>query len=51
MVEGPAFHFLDAPVIRVTGADVPIPYSKLCEHVATPQANVVVDAVKKVLNK
>lgn len=50
MVEGPAFHFLDAPVIRVTGADVPMPYSKHCEHVATPQANVVVDAVKRVLN-
>jgi len=51
VVEGPAFHFLDAPVIRVTGADVPIPYSKHCEHVATPQASVVVDAVKRVLNK
>jgi pyruvate/2-oxoglutarate/acetoin dehydrogenase E1 component len=33
------------------GADVPMPYSKHCEAVATPQANVVVDAVKKVLNK
>ena len=42
---------LDAPVIRVTGADVPMPYSKQCEHMATPQANVVVDAVRKVLNK
>merc|ERR1712154_733787 len=51
VVEGPAFHMLDAPVIRVTGADVPMPYSKQCEHMATPQANVVVDAVRKVLNK
>jgi len=51
MVEGPAFHFLDAPVIRVTGADVPMPYSRHCEAVATPQADVVVDAVKRVLNK
>ena len=51
VVEGPAFHMLDAPVIRVTGADVPMPYSKQCEHVATPQADVVVDAVRKVLNK
>ena len=50
VVEGPAFHFLDAPVIRVTGADVPMPYAKACEHVATPQAEVVVNAVKKVLN-
>merc|ERR1719384_2724950 len=37
IVEGPAFHMLDAPVIRVTGADVPMPYSKPCEFVATPQ--------------
>lgn len=51
VVEGPAFHFLDAPVIRVTGADVPIPYAQKCESMATPQADVVVDAVKKVLNK
>merc|ERR1711899_182909 len=51
VIEGPAFHMLDAPVIRVTGADVPMPYSKQCEHMATPQANVVVDAVRKVLNK
>merc|ERR1712088_382132 len=51
VVEGPAFHMLDAPVIRVTGADVPMPSSKQCEHMATPQANVVVDAVRKVLNK
>jgi len=51
VVEGPSFHFLDAPVIRVTGADVPMPYSKQCEHMATPQAVVVVDAVKKVLNR
>jgi len=50
-VEGPAFHMLDAPVIRVTGADVPMPYSKQCEFVATPQPGVVVDAVRKVLNK
>ena len=51
IVEGPAFHMLDAPVIRVTGADVPMPYSKPCEFVATPQPGVVVDAVRKVLNK
>ena len=51
VVEGPAFHFLDAPVIRVTGADVPMPYSQKCEHMATPQADVVVEAVRKVLNK
>lgn len=51
IMEGPAFHFLDAPVIRVTGADVPMPYAKSCELECTPQAINVINAVKKVLNK
>nr|P86222.1 RecName: Full=Pyruvate dehydrogenase E1 component subunit beta, mitochondrial; Short=PDHE1-B [Mesocricetus auratus] len=28
IMEGPAFNFLDAPAVRVTGADVPMPYAK-----------------------
>ncbi len=51
MVEGPAFHCLDAPVVRVTGADVPIPYAKSCEYVATPHPEVIVAAVRKMLNR
>ena len=49
MVEGPAFHYLDAPVIRVTGADVPMPYTQSLEVAAVPQPPVIVDAVKRVL--
>ena len=37
--------------MRVTGADVPMPYAKSCEFNATPQSNTVVAAVKKVLNR
>merc|ERR1712212_1014579 len=51
VVEGPAFHYLDAPIIRVAGADVPMPYAKSLEMRATPQAEDVVKAVKKVLNR
>lgn len=51
VVEGPAFHYLDAPIIRVAGADVPMPYAKSLEVRATPQADDVVKAVKKVLNR
>lgn len=51
IVEGPAFHYLDAPVIRVAGADVPMPYAKSLEARATPQPEDVVKAVKKVLNR
>jgi len=51
VIEGPAFHYLDAPVIRCAGADVPMPYAKSLEMKATPQAEDVVRAVKKVLNR
>lgn len=47
---GPVFDYLDAPVIRVTGADVPMPYAKSLEANALPQAQDIVLAVKKVLN-
>lgn len=47
---GPAFDYLDAPVVRVTGADVPMPYAKTLEGAAIPRAEDVVLAVKKVLN-
>jgi len=51
VIEGPAFHYLDAPIIRVAGADVPMPYAVSLEKLATPQAEDVAKAVKKVLNR
>ena len=51
VVEGPAFHYLDAPIVRVTGADVPMPYAKTLETNATPQPEHIVNAVKKMLNR
>ena len=47
---GEAFHYLDAPVIRVTGADIPTPYARCLEDVAFPQTDKIVHAIKKVLN-
>ena len=46
---GPAFHYLDSPVVRVTGVDVPMPYAKSLEMACVPQQHDVVKAVKKVL--
>lgn len=43
-----AFDYLDAPVVRVTGADVPIPYAFNLETLALPQVANVADAVRKV---
>ena len=47
---GQVFDYLDAPVIRVTGADVPMPYAKSLEAGALPRPQDVVMAVKKLLN-
>merc|ERR1712098_40167 len=49
--EGPAFHYLDAPVIRIAGADVLMPYALACESEATPQAHNIVKAAKRLLGK
>jgi len=43
-----AFDYLDAPPERVTGADVPMPYSKEIEDLAIPQSRNIVNAVKRV---
>lgn len=43
-----AFDHLDAPVVRVTGADVPMPYNKKLERAAKPNAQKIIDAVKHV---
>ena len=39
-----AFDHMDAPIQRVTGADVPMPYSKRLEQAAMPHAASVVEA-------
>ncbi len=43
------FDELDAPVIRVTQADVPMPYNRGLEKAAKPDPDTVVATVKKVL--
>lgn len=44
-----AFDSLDAPVERVTGADVPMPYARNLELLALPHERDIVDAVKRTL--
>ena len=43
------FDELDAPVERVTGEDVPMPYARNLELLATPHEEHVIRAVKKVM--
>jgi pyruvate dehydrogenase E1 component beta subunit len=44
LIQEQAFDHLDAPVQRVTGADVPMPYAKRLEQTAIPHAEHVVSA-------
>jgi pyruvate dehydrogenase E1 component beta subunit len=44
-----AFDYLDAPVIRITGKDVPMPYAANLEKLALPNVNEVIQAAKSVL--
>jgi pyruvate dehydrogenase E1 component beta subunit len=43
-----AFDYLDAPVKRVSGVDVPMPYAKNLERLAIPDVPQIVAAVKEV---
>jgi pyruvate dehydrogenase E1 component beta subunit len=43
-----AFDYLDAPVLRITGKDVPMPYAANLEKLALPSVAEVVEAVKAV---
>ena len=49
VIQRDAFDDLDAPVTRVTGADVPMPYAKNLEQLAMPTPHRVVEAVRAVM--
>jgi pyruvate dehydrogenase E1 component beta subunit len=49
IIQEEAFDHLDAPVLRVTQADVPMPYAKNLEQIAKPNVDRVVEACKRVL--
>ncbi len=49
LIQREAFDHLDAPVLRVTQADVPMPYNKQLERLAKPSPDKVVAAARRVL--
>src|SRR5690606_4348339 len=49
LIQEEAFDHLDAPVLRVTQADVPMPYAKGLEKLAKPSAELVIEKVNRVL--
>ncbi|KAL9256555.1 Pyruvate dehydrogenase E1 component subunit beta-2, mitochondrial-like protein [Drosera capensis] len=42
-----SFEYLDSPVERIAGADIPMPYAANVERLAVPQIEHIVRAAKK----
>jgi pyruvate dehydrogenase E1 component beta subunit len=49
VIQRECFDDLDAPVLRVHQADVPMPYAKNLEKAAKPDAPKTIAAIKKVM--
>ncbi len=47
IMESEAFGYLDAPVIRLAGLDMPIPYNRNLEYHAVPQVENIVEEARK----
>lgn len=44
-----AFDYLDAPIRRLTGLDIPIPYNRTLEYHAVPQVETIVEEARKIV--
>ncbi|SEC19545.1 pyruvate dehydrogenase E1 component beta subunit [Rhizobiales bacterium GAS191] len=49
IAESEAFDFLDAPILRLGGAECPIPYNPELEKAAVPQTPVIAAAVRRLV--
>jgi pyruvate dehydrogenase E1 component beta subunit len=49
VTESEAFDYLDAPVLRLGGAEAPIPYNPVLEKAAVPQTELIVTRVRDLL--
>jgi pyruvate/2-oxoglutarate/acetoin dehydrogenase E1 component len=49
IAQSEAFAYLEAPIVRLGGADVPIPYSPKLEKAAVPQTNDIVQAARRLV--
>ena len=49
IAESDAFDYLDAPIVRLGGADTPIPYNPVLEKAAVPQEDTIVAAAQRLV--
>lgn len=47
--ESRAYKYLDSPIERVSGVDVPMPYAQKLEQAIVPGPDTIIKAVKKTL--
>lgn len=50
IMESEAFGYLDAPVIRLAGLDMPIPYNRTLEYHSVPQVENIIEEVRKLVS-
>jgi pyruvate dehydrogenase E1 component beta subunit len=47
IAESEAFDYLDAPIVRLAGRDIPIPYNRTLEHHTVPQVEDILQAARQ----
>lgn len=51
IVEGDSFDYLDHPLVRLAGKEVPIPYQPDLEKMAVPQVEDIVEACRNIMDR
>jgi acetoin:2,6-dichlorophenolindophenol oxidoreductase subunit beta len=49
IAESKAFGYLDAPIVRLAGLDIPIPYNRMLEYNAVPQVENIVAKAREIV--
>jgi pyruvate/2-oxoglutarate/acetoin dehydrogenase E1 component len=49
IAESEAFDYLDAPIVRLAGRDMPIPYNRTLEHHTVPQVEDIVGKAREIV--
>ncbi|MGC9399718.1 MAG: alpha-ketoacid dehydrogenase subunit beta [Anaerolineae bacterium] len=49
IAESEAFDYLDAPIVRLAGRDIPIPYNRTLEYHAVPQVEDIVEKARELV--
>ncbi len=50
IAESEAFGYLDAPILRLAGREVPLPYNRNLEHKAVPQVEDIIEKARELVN-